>query len=143
MPRRSYPEAEVAAAVLAVKANNGYVKPVADKLGLHHQTLERWVKGERRASGAPTRAMMVHKAEEELIQGFLELAGAATKQALANIGDAKSRDASIVAGIAYDKYLLGTGRPTSRTETLKARYVESDALRKVSASVIEGEAKPA
>lgn len=141
-PRKRYSEQEIAAAVLAVKANNGYIKPVADKMGLNHETLGRWVRGQRRGSGAANRAVMVHKQEQELIAGFLELAGVATKQALANIGEAKSRDASIVAGIAYDKYLLGTGRPTSRTEQLRARYVEPEALRKISSTaVIETTAK--
>ena len=140
-----YSEEEVAAAVLAVKANRGYVQPVAEKMGLHSQTLGRWVRGDRRASGAAKRALMVHKAEQELLEGFLESALRSQELAMApeTLAKASAYQLTIMAGINYDKYLLGSGRPTSRSEVLKARYVEPEGLRKLSAAIVTVASKPA
>lgn len=140
--RPVYSEEQVATAVLAVKANRGFVKPVADKMGLKSQTLGRWVDGSRRADGAASRAAMVHKAEQNLLDGFLELAVAARQVALEKIGSASAYQATLIGGISYDKYLLGTGRPTSRTESLKARYVEGDSLRSIASRVVDVPALP-
>jgi hypothetical protein len=144
MPRPSYSEAEVAGAVLAVKANRGYVKPVADAMGLKSQTLGRWVRGDRRAAGAAKRAAMVHKQEQALLEGFLESALRAQELAMSpeKLEKASSYQLMLMSAVGYDKFLLGTGRPTSRSETLKARYVEPEALRKISSTaVIEATAK--
>src|SRR4029077_14497894 len=115
--------------------NSGFVKPVADKMSLLSQTVSRWVRGDRRADGAATRAIAVHKAEQTLLDGFMELAIAARKVALEKIGSASAYQATLIGGISYDKYLLGTGRPTSRTESRSVRYVTEDALERISARV--------
>jgi hypothetical protein len=134
----------VAGAVLAVKANRGFVKPVADAMGLKSQTLGRWVRGDRRSAGAGERAILVQKQERELLEGFLESALRAQEMAMSpeNLAKASSYQLTLMAAVNYDKFLLGTGRPTSRSETLKARYVEPEALRKVSSMAIDVPSRP-
>jgi len=88
---------------------------------------------------------MVHKAEQELLEGFLESALRSQELAMSpeTLAKASAYQLTIMAGINYDKYLLGSGRPTSRSEVLKARYVEPEGLRKLSAAIVTVASKPA
>jgi hypothetical protein len=62
---------------------------------------------------------------------------------LEKVKKATLRDNTIAAGTAQDKLNILTGRPTSITEVLRARYVEGNSLRSMASRVIDVPALPA
>lgn len=136
---KSYSQEVKDGAILAVASNNGYVKPTAEQIGIPVRTLQAWWNKYLEAAQDLT---VRHKDGQGLADRFLAIAIAAQDRVMELLPETKSAyQAALIEGINLDKYLLLTGRPTSRTEILKARYVDPDALRKVSQEVIDVPAK--
>lgn len=138
---RSYSAEDKGAALLALDLNKGFVKPTAQQLEIPRDTLNTWSKKEDPAAEAAKGEILQHKNVQKLAETLFRLAQAGADHALANIGDASPYHGALIGAIALDKWSLITGRPTSRTEVLRARYVDPDALRKISQEVIDVEAK--
>lgn len=143
--RRSYSEAEVAESLTALRANDGVVKRTAEDLGIPRMTLAQWAMESRRPQSARNqdiRLKVSHDKSEETIR----MLDAIIPQALARVAEAlpsvNGYQAMLVSAIAIDKRQLLSGGPTSRTETLRARYVEPASLRSLSSGVIDVESHP-
>jgi hypothetical protein len=120
----------------------GFVKPAATALDIPRPTLNRWSKKEDPAAERAKAALSEHSKVSKLAETFLNLAQAAAEHAFANLDKASPYHGALISAISLDKWALITGRPTSRTEVLRARYVEPASLRSLSSGVIDVETSP-
>jgi hypothetical protein len=143
--RRSYSEEDVAASLTALRANDGVVKRTAEDLGIPRMTLAQWAMETRRPQTAGNAAQRLQVSQDKS-QETIRMLDAIIPQALARVAEAlpsvNGYQAMLVSAIAIDKRQLLSGGPTSRTETLRARYVEPASLRSLSSGVIDVEASP-
>jgi hypothetical protein len=140
--QRTYTPEDKAQALMALDLNKGYVRPTADMIGLPQANLDRW-KDRRDAAVESARAALSETTKvKTLADTFLKLAQAGADHALATLDKASPYHGALISAISLDKWALITGRPTSRTEVLRARYVEPASLRSLSSSVIDVEASP-
>ena len=138
--RRTYSEEDIAGALTSLRANDGQVRATARELGIPPMTLGQWATETRRPetpANRPNRiAVSTHQVEETISQ-----LSAIIPQALARVVEAlptlNGYQAMLAAAIAIDKRQLLSGGPTSRTEVLRARYVEPTALRELARKVID------
>lgn len=135
--QRSYSDQEKGAALLALDLNNGYVKSSAHQLDVPRGTLQHWDKASEEVKARARAALSEHSKVQTLADTFLRLAQAGADHALATLERASPYHGALIGAIALDKWALITGRPTSRTEVLKARYVEPASLRLTAAAVID------
>lgn len=143
--RRSYSEDDVASALTSLRGNEGRIRSTARDLAIPAMTLSQWASEARRpetAENAPRRHEVSTRQVEETIQTLSEV----IPQALARVKEAlpslNGYQAMLTAAIAIDKRQLLSGGATSRTEVLRARYVEPGDLRKLSGAVIDTTVSP-
>ena len=136
--QRSYTDADKGAALFGLDLNGGVVKTTAEALDIPRSNLEHWddKRGEPGISAA-RQAISDHKNVQDLAEQFFELARRAIHHSMANLDKATPYHGALIAAISLDKWALITGRPTSRTEVLRARYVEPTALRELARKVID------
>lgn len=141
--QRTYSQEEKDGVLLAVALNGGTgsIKPTAARLGMPRETVAgQWNRYLDEAHALTSS----HKEGQTLADRFLAIAIAAQNRVMELLGEEKSAyRAALIEGINFDKWALITGRPTSRTEILKARYVEPEALRRTASAVIDVPARPA
>lgn len=135
--QRSYSAEEKGAALLALDMNNGFVKSTARQIDVPRGTLQHWDQAPESVKTAAREAITEHSKVANLAETFLKLAQAGAEHALANLDRATPYHGALIGAIALDKWALITGRPTSRTEVLRARYVEPTALRQLAAKVVD------
>jgi len=147
VPKRSYTEEEVAAGLNAVLANGGKIRSTAREIGVPVMTVSQWASQSRRvprsASEAAHRAELSTRNREDTVRRLDEVIPLALARVVEAIPDEGAYRAMLTAAIAIDKRQLLTGGVTSRTETVKARYVEGDSLRSIASRVIDVPALPA
>ena len=141
--RRHYSDAEIQGALQAVEANRGYIKPTAEALGIPEKTLYNWtVERGQRARAARTR-LLGGNDDLGLADRFLDVVIAAQDRTMEALPKASAYQAALIGAISIDKRQLILGRPTSRSEQVRTRYVEGDALHSMAARVIDLPALPA
>jgi hypothetical protein len=118
------------------------VKSTARQVDVPRGTLQHWEKDGTERSRQAREAITEHSKVKTLAETFLKLAQAAANHSLANLDKASPYHGALISAISLDKWALITGRPTSRTEVLRARYVEPASLRSLSSGVIDVEASP-
>jgi hypothetical protein len=140
--RGVYSDQDIVGALKAVDANLGYVKPTAAALGIPEKTLWNWThRGGKRALAA-RRRMLSGNEDSAIADRYLDIVIAAQDQTMAALPKASAYQAVMIGAVAFDKRQLGLGRPTSRSEVVRTRYVEGDALHSMAARVIDVPALP-
>ena len=112
--KRSYSDADKAAALVALDANGGNLKRTAEQLGIPEPTLRQWSKGRTNADVEAMReGAKVDLADRlERVVGVL-LAAAVDPD---KVEGASLKDVMTGAGIAIDKMQLLRGEPTAINE---------------------------
>lgn len=135
--RRIYSDAEMVGALRAVDANKGYIKPTADALGIPAKTLSNWTLNKGKRAIQARNASLGHNEDLGIADRYLDIIIAAQDRTLEAIGSASAYQAALIGAISTDKRQLILGRPTSRTEAIRTRYVDGDALRGMANRVID------
>lgn len=138
--RRVYSEEDIAGALTSMRANEGQVRATSREIGVPATTLSQWARDARRPETAENSARR-HVVSTQQAEETIQQLSAIIPQALARVAEAlptlNGYQAMLAAAIAIDKRQLLSGGPTSRTEVLRARYVEPTALRALAAKVVD------
>ena len=113
MARRRYSDADVAAALAALDANNGNVLDTAKKLNIPEPTLKSWAQGR----GVTQSIRELHDIKkEELAAHLRDVAMKLIDAVPAKIENANLQQIGVVLGIAIEKAQLLAGEATERSE---------------------------
>lgn len=130
MSKRVYSDEEKAAALAALDANGGNVNGTAQVLDIPEATLRAWAEGRNQH---PSVAEMHERKKGELAEKFETVAHMlldVTTDDAEGMRKTNVRDRMIAAGVAVDKKLLLTGKPTAIVERRDPAWLWRETVRK-------------
>lgn len=122
--RRRYTDEFRAQALACLQANAGNVKRTAKQLGIPEKTLEGWHKGTRNPVHAELRDKKTGELKDVLDAWVREI----TSIPVERFPELSLQQAGVAVGIAVDKIMLLTGRPTVIDESRVTGKVDLDRL---------------
>ena len=133
--RRTFSEADKAAGLVTLAANDGNVKRTARDLGVSTVTVRRWRDQAQHGQG-PSQAL-VGAATDTFVADATRVRNKAMAliEAKLDKGEGTLSDLNRVYGTATDKINVAKGLPTSRTETVTNEQSREDMARLMAATI--------
>lgn len=118
--KRTYTDAEKAAAVVALDANNGNVKRTSREVGVAEQTIRDWKKLSERGALSPAVRAAIPAAQDDFADKAERIRSYAMDELETQVlnGELKGAVLITVIGVLTDKLRITRGEVTSRSEVV-------------------------